>query len=303
MPKSDSTKSFNLNIPNHYNLSMTCNAHGWKNLAPFRWDDESKTVSFAFFLEDIPVDATARQTDNRINATLTSHDGLEDGQVEKARELITRSLGLEIDTSDLLNKAEKIDSDHAKLIRNGAGRLLRAPTLWEDAAKTLFTTNCTWALTKKMCEAACSETFSKKAPSGAYPFPPPQKFTEHSVEELKSLMPIGYRAEYMVGLAKLFSKNPSLDNIETNGFSYKEAYYHVKKIRGFGDYAIFHLLVLSGFYEEIPIDTVVVSYLKKNHRVRKPKSFIDRKYRKWGKYKWWGLKLEKILRHQNWLGD
>ena len=77
----------------------------------------------------------------------------------------------------------------------------------------------------------------------------------------------------------------------------------VRQLKGFADYATAHLLVLAGYYNEIPIDTVIVSYLKKNHRVRKPKSFIDRHYRRWGKYKWWGLKLEKMLKRQNWLGD
>jgi hypothetical protein len=63
------------------------------------------------------------------------------------------------------------------------------------------------------------------------------------------------------------------------------------------------MLILTGYYAKIPVDTVVVSYLKENHRVRKPQSFIDRHYRKWGKYKWWGMKLEKILLQKNWLGD
>ena len=43
-------------------------------------------------------------------------------------------------------------------LARGAGRLLRSPTVWEDAVKTLLTTNCSWALTRAMvarlCEAA-----------------------------------------------------------------------------------------------------------------------------------------------------
>jgi len=73
-------------------------------------------------------------------------------------------------------------------------------------------------------------------------------------------------------------------------------------LKGFGDYAVAHLLILCGYFDKIPIDTVVVSYLKKNYRVRKPESFINRTYRKWREYKWWGLKLEKMIKQQNWLG-
>ena len=38
----------------------------------------------------------------------------------------------------------------AWIARRGAGRILRAPTLFEDAVKVLATTNCTWGLTKLM---------------------------------------------------------------------------------------------------------------------------------------------------------
>lgn len=303
MPGPDFEATLKFDLLEHYSFYMTCHAHGWKNLSPFRWNDESQTLYFAVYLDDQPVDITAWQKGDLIEASLISHSKLSQDHIKKAKELISRALCLATDTDDLLNTAERIDPDCAKLIKKGAGRLLHAPTLWEDAAKTLFTTNCSWVLTKKMCEAVCSKTFSDRTPSGIYPFPPPQKFIKFSVGKLKSLMPIGYRAEYFIALSKNFSKDPKLDNIESNGFNHIEAHNCVKQLRGFGDYAIAHLLVLAGYYNEIPIDTVVVSYLKENYRVRKPKSFIDRKYRKWGKYKWWGLKLEKILRHQNWLGD
>ena len=117
------------------------------------------------------------------------------------------------------------------------------------------------------------------------------------------MMPIGYRAEYFISLAKRFHEDPYLQDIELNSFEYKDADKLVRAIKGFGDYAVAHLLIMSGYYNEVPIDTVVVSYLKENYRVRKPQSFIDRTYKRWGHYKWWGLKLEKIIKQQNWLGE
>ena len=112
-------------------------------------------------------------------------------------------------------------------------------------------------------------------------------------------MPVGYRAGYLKLLAERFEKDPLLSQVETNGFDYKSADKIVLGLKGFADYATAHLLLLAGHYNEIPIDTVVVSYLKRKHRVRKPKSFINRRYRKWGKYKWWGFKLEKMLHKQS----
>lgn len=296
-------KSLTFDLPKYYDLSMTCHAHGWKNLAPFRWNDDSKTIYFAALIDQNPVDFAAWQHGASLKAALTSHDRMNQGQISEAKKVVIRTLGLNMDTAGLLKAAERVGLNYVNLVKKGAGRLLRSPTLWEDAAKTLFTTNCSWALTKKLSEAVCSQFFSETAPSGSCPFPTPQKITKHSPKQIKGLIPIGYRADYLIALAEHLSQDPSLSQIESNGYSYKEAYSVVNSLKGFGGYASTHLLVLTGYYNEIPIDTVVISYLKQNHRVRKPQSFIDRTYQKWGAYKWWGLKLEKMLRHQNWLGD
>jgi N-glycosylase/DNA lyase len=290
-------------IPKHYDLSMTCHAHGWMNLAPFRWNADSKTLHFSIFVDDAPIDIETCQIGGKIAASLISHLKLSEDQIDFAKKMIVRSLDLNASTDALLEIAERVGQNYVDIIKKGAGRLLHSPTLWEDAAKTLFTTNCTWNLTQKMCDAVCSERFSKAAPSGSFPFPPPQTIAEYTPEQIRKLMPIGYRAEYLIPLAQRFKEDPFLSAIETNGYNYKTADKLVRSLRGFGDYGVAHLLILSGYFNEIPIDTVVVSYLKQNHRVRKPKSFIDRTYRKWKEYKWWGLKLEKIISQQNWLGD
>ena len=294
--------SITIECPKFYDLYMTCHVHGWQNLSPFSWDYEKNVLRFAALVEDHPVDMEAKQSGATVKATLTSHQKLTRFSKSKFKAIISRSLGLDIDISELLNVAQKIGPEYVKLIKKGAGRLLRAPTLWEDAAKTLFTTNCSWILTKKICKSACSDNFIQSAPSGAFPFPSPQKIALYEIDKLKDLMPVGYRASYLKPLAERFAEDPTYQQLETNGFDYKTADKMVRQLKGFADYATAHLLVLAGYYNEIPIDTVIVSYLKKNHRVRKPKSFIDRHYRRWGKYKWWGLKLEKMLKRQNWLG-
>lgn len=292
-----------LETPEFYDLYMTCHAHGWKNLSPFSWDYEKHTLRYAALVENQSIDIEAKQSGETIKATITSHQKFLRSQKSKARAIITRSLGLDIETLELLDIAKKTEPKYVKLIKSGAGRLLRAQSLWEDAAKTLFTTNCSWALTRKICDSACSETFVDRTPSGASPFPSPDKFVQYDEGQLKELMPVGYRSAYLKPLAEAFTDDPTLKNIETNGYDYASADKLVRSFKGFADYATAHLLILAGFYNEIPIDTVVVSYLKRNHRARKPKSFINRHYRKWGKYKWWGFKLEKMLYNQKWLGD
>ena len=284
-----------IGCPEFYNLHMTCHAHGWKNLAPFIWSDKPNSLSFAVFIGEEPVDIEVVQNGNSLKATLHSHQKLDRKSINEARQIVTRSLDLKTETDSLLKVAEKFGDDYVSLIKKGAGRMLHAPTLWEDAAKTLFTTNCSWSLTKKICESACSDRFSEPAPSGRYPFPSAEKLSEYSAKNIGTLIPVGYRADYLIELAKRFSEDPFLGNIESNGYDYKSAYQYIINSKGFGNYACNHLLVLAGYFDRIPVDTVVVSYLKENYRVRKPESFIKRKYGKWGKYMFWGLKLEKML--------
>ena len=42
------------------------------------------------------------------------------------------------------------DNDFNWIPKQGAGRLLRSPTVFEDLVKMICTTNCSWALTEKM---------------------------------------------------------------------------------------------------------------------------------------------------------
>ena len=296
-------KYITFECPLNYSLESTCHIHGWKNLAPFIWDPSKKSLRFAHFTDNYAVDVEAVQNGTKIKILINSHNNLIAKNIEILKKSIIRSLSLDVDTKELLKKSSAIGFEYEKLILGGAGRLLRAPTLWEDAAKTLFTTNCSWALTSKMCSGACSNKFSIPTPGGRFPFPKPEVFSDLEPNDLKRLIPIGYRAKFLIKLANRFVSNPILNGIENKNLDYNSAFNIVNKLKGFGPYASTHLMILAGYYDKIPIDTVVLSYLKKHYRFRKPESFIQRHYKKWGEYKWWGLKFEKIIRKENWLGD
>jgi hypothetical protein len=283
----------------NYNLQTTCNAHGWNQLAPFFWDDGTGVLSLAVLIGDTSLDVSVRQSGMSAKATITSLRPLDTDVRNRLRKMLRRCLGLDVDTSRLLAKAKTVGPDYAGLVRAGAGRLLRSPTLWEDAVKTLFTTNCSWSLTKRMCTAVCSDIFSPATPSGVHPFPPPRRLSAYASDHLKTLIPVGYRADYLTELAERFLHDPELSGLETREYDYSAADEIVRRSKGFADYACAHLLVLAGYYHRIPVDTTVVAFLKKNHRVRKPASFITRHYRTWGADMWWGYRLERMLVREN----
>ncbi|BBO92892.1 hypothetical protein [Desulfosarcina ovata] len=296
-------KTLKIKCPDNYSLDMTCHVHGWKNLAPFEWHVGDQSLSFSCYALDTPIDLRLWQKQDYIEIRVESDSTLSPSEVEQIFALINRSLGLEVRTEALLEIADKVGAEYVALVKNGAGRMLRSPSLWEDASKTLFTTNCTWALTKHMCHAVCSAKFSRPTPNNRYPFPKPEIFKDLEPNEIENLMPIGYRSHYFINLAKRFSQDSRLDGIEMNGYDFNSAYKIVASLNGFGPYASNHLMILCGYFDEVPIDTVVISYLKNNYRVRKPEAFIRRHYKKWKKFRWWGFTLEKMLNKQNWLGD
>jgi N-glycosylase/DNA lyase len=290
-------------VPAHYSLFATCHAHGWLYLAPFEWDDAREELSLAAQASGQAVDIVCAQDKHGILVTITTGRRLSKDGLDRLLASIRRALDLDRETTPLAAAARVAGTDFTRLLRNGAGRMLRGLSLWEDAAKTLFTTNCSWSLTVKMAEAACSGKFCSPAPSGRFPFPPPEAFAGRSHLELKNLLPVGYRAEYLRALAARFSTDASLLKMDDGGFDPVDAYELARSLRGFGDYAASHLIIMAGYFHRIPVDTVVTNFLTEAYRTRNARSFAERHYRAWGKHRWWGLKLDQMRRHSNWIGD
>jgi N-glycosylase/DNA lyase len=289
--------------PKWYDLFLTCHTHGWVNLAPFSWDEKCSRLEFALLIDSEAFDISIQQDKRFIEATIYSEKNITKDIIKNLDATVARILGLKEETKELFKTALRIGGPYPKLLRKGAGRLLRGATLWEDAAKTLFTTNCSWALTRRMCEKICSSTFSIPSPSGRYPFPHPSYIAAESRDSLKTKMPIGYRAEYLKMLSESFMLDSNLANLEEKSMSYDEAYKKVAQLKGFGPYARTHLLILAGYFYKIPVDSEVSGYILKNHKCRDVGRFVDKRFAPWGRYRWWGLKFEKMLRRQNWLGD
>jgi len=56
---------------------------------------------------------------------------------------------------------------------------------------------------------------------------------------------------------------------------------------------------MAGYFDEIPVDSVVKSYLKNSYGDDfSIPLIIENVYGKWGKYKWWGMKLDKMNRRK-----
>ena len=82
--------------------------------------------------------------------------------------------------------------------RRGAGRLLKAPTVWEDLVKTLLTTNTTWAMTRQMVGRLVT---LGAAHADGHAFPTPEQVAALTPDALNDHVRAGYRGAYLHDLA------------------------------------------------------------------------------------------------------
>jgi 3-methyladenine DNA glycosylase/8-oxoguanine DNA glycosylase len=85
------------------------------------------------------------------------------------------------------------------LAKQGAGRLLRSPTVFEDLVKMICTTNCSWALTLKMVTGLV-ENLGRET-KRAQVFPTPKTMAAMPLKFFVDEVRAGYRAPYLKELA------------------------------------------------------------------------------------------------------
>src|SRR5207244_13400077 len=77
----------------------------------------------------------------------------------------------------------------------GAGRMLRAPTVFEDVVKTICTTNTAWSGTRKMT-AALVDNLGVEAPGGRRTFPTAEAMATADDRCDTEVIRAGYRSAY-----------------------------------------------------------------------------------------------------------
>jgi 3-methyladenine DNA glycosylase/8-oxoguanine DNA glycosylase len=137
----------------------------------------------------------------------------------------------------------------------GAGRLLRSPTVYEDAVKTLCTTNCSWALTRAMVSRLC-EALGDPAPLGSRAFPTPEAMAAATERFYRDVVRAGYRAPFLRSLAKAASAGAlDLEALRTAPLGDDDAAQRIAALDGFGPYATEHLLRLLGHHGHLALDS------------------------------------------------
>lgn len=225
-------------------LDLVARSHGWYDLPPFAWDGARRRLSFVFLSDGEPAPVH-----------LASHDGgvrvSSPAPVWRVRPAVARVLDLGTDLAPFHALcAERREEGFGWVAERLAGRILRAPTLFEDAVKVLCTTNCSWALTKAMV-ARMTAAFGR---GGAFPDAPfLASFPERRLrEELK----LGYRAPFLHAFASRVSSGALvLAAWEDASRSDEEVIGLIRAEKGFGPYAAETLLRLLGRHARLGLDS------------------------------------------------
>ena len=186
-----------IKTPNNFNFRRTVLSHGWCALPPFEFDKESWTL-FRVLGSDKPVTAKISALNGAIKVVVSRRLGREAAQ-KLARD-VRHMFRLDDDLSEFYQAVEA-EPEFAWIANEGAGRLLRSPTVFEDLVKMICTTNCSWALTEKMVNGLVNE-LGVQSVDGRKSFPSAEAMAQESVKFFKDKIRAGYRAPYLKELAQ-----------------------------------------------------------------------------------------------------
>jgi len=246
--------NFFIQPPAGFDFKRTLISHGWYNLLPFEWVDNATLLRVLDAGDAAPVTATIRGDKRALRVSTPRKLG------KRAAARVERDVRHIFRLDEPLTEfyaAVSGDPDFSWIARDGAGRLLRSPTVFEDLVKSIMTTNCSWSLTRKMVTGLVG-SLGREAADGRRAFPTPEVMAAQPVGFYRDVVRAGYRAPYFKELAeRVASGEVDVEAWATSGLPTAELKREMKRVKGVGDYAAENLLKLVGRYDVLALDSWV----------------------------------------------
>ncbi len=277
---------FSIDLPLEFSFRHTARSHGWYDLKPFEYDEQAGGLRFVFSSSKGPVTTLVRESDGRQLEITVDRNVDRDEVTANVRHVLRLDDDL-TDFYELVAGEERLKW----VVKDKAGRLLRAPTVWEDLVKTICTTNCSWGLTKNMVTNLVGN-LGEEVSEGRRAFPAPEAMAGVSEAFYRDTVRAGYRSPYFVELAEAVATG----NLEPEAWLRSdlptaELKKEIKKVKGVGDYAAENLLKLLGRYDGLTLDSWLRAQFYQHHNNGKAcaDTKIEKHYRRYGK--WRGLAI------------
>jgi 3-methyladenine DNA glycosylase/8-oxoguanine DNA glycosylase len=264
-------------------LRRTLLSHGFVELPPMRLDEEAGILEVTLLADGRSARTIEIAPGRRGHARLRVIGPAPSKRL--ADELVARGrhvLGLDEDLSEFYDLVQS-DPD-LSWAAEGAGRMVRSPTVFEDVVKTICTTNCAWSATRRMVEALVSN-LGKPAPGGRRAFPTPAAMAEADESFYKDVVRAGYRGPYFRALAADEAEGRlQLDSLLDPAHSDDEVADRLLAIPGVGPYATAQMMMLLGRYSRLILDSWSrPKYAKLKGRKAEDKT-IERRFRRYQQY-------------------
>jgi len=239
--------------PPTFNFKRTVISHGWCELLPFRMDRENWVLSRVLDLPGArPV--TLSITGNKRALRIHTSRRLSQVAVKKVINDVRHMLRLDDDMGEFYRMLAE-DGDFGWIPTQGAGRLLRSPTVFEDLVKMICTTNCSWALTEKMVTGLV-ESLGRESNDGSRTFPTPEAMALMPVKFYVNEVRSGYRASYLKELAdRVASGELDVEGWSKSPLPTAELTRELRSVKGVGPYAAENVLKLLGRYDGLALDS------------------------------------------------
>lgn len=270
-----------------FSLPAVIQSHGWSELAPFAV--RSDRMEYVDRLASGRVVALfIAQNGNGVSVEVK--DRLNELEREEVARKVSWMVGLNQDFSAFYDEIRN-EPRLANVEAQSQGRVLRCPTLFEDAIKTILTTNTNWRGTMHMAEALVAH-FGDPLPLDIYrhAFPTPEQIACLDPEEIRAAAGLGYRAPYVVELARAIAEGKlDLESLKDTEMTTHELRRYLLAIKGMGPYAAANLLMIIGRYDFLPVDSWAAKLVSREWYRGEPvgKAEVEAAFARWGK--WQGL--------------
>jgi N-glycosylase/DNA lyase len=245
-----------LPTPSTFNFKRTVISHGWYGLLPFSLDSQKWELTRVIDLGPKPPVTIVMSGRKRHVRIITSRT-LPKTEAAKVLRDARHILRLDDDLQPFY-LAIVADPEFSWIGTQGAGRLLRSPTVFEDLVKMICTTNCSWALTVKMVTGLVDKLGreSDDRAGSRKSFPTAEAMAEMPLKFFVDEVRAGYRAPYLKELAgRVASGELNVEGWLTSPLSTPELIKELKGVKGVGDYAAENLLKLLGRYDGLALDS------------------------------------------------
>jgi 3-methyladenine DNA glycosylase/8-oxoguanine DNA glycosylase len=297
MTASRGGKAITIDVRRPFGFRPMVLSHGWRDLSPFEWDDREETLRTTFLVGERAVSLVVTSDGEagegqRLRAGVVAGGPLSARERAEVEGRLAWMFRLEEDFGPF-HEACRRRGALPWVVREGLGAFLRNPTLFEELAKILLTTNVSWAGTRSMTRLLL-ETYGtpvRSWPAGSPPpraFPAPEAIAGEKEAALRKRVRLGYRAPYLLELAEAVAKGKlRLAALADPARPTEELARTIRACKGFGPYASNAVLLSLGRYDRLILDSWIRSTVARVHFRSCPIAdrSIERRYAPWGEWK------------------